>query len=129
MLHGVFKLLLNGLQERGEGGFVYVNGEEAAYCFPDDMPNKQFADGMKKMIQHTKDVFFVAEERDSKVHVLTYPRAVVFAEVKEELDRMKLNVNAPVSTSSTEVRANPDDHDESKIEEITDEPNEIAPVV
>lgn len=110
-MHGVFKELINGLQYRGPGGFVYVKGDRCAYCFPKDMPNEEFAHGMEKMIQNTKDVFFVAEERDNNVHILTYARHVVFESAEEELKRLtsekKSTPNAgPPTTSPSTALAN-----------------------
>ena len=102
-MHGVFKELINGLKDKGPGGFVYVKDDRCAYCFPSDMPNEEFADGMKKMIQNTKDVFFVAEERDSNVHILTYARHVVFEAAEEELKRLASKTTNTANEHATRI--------------------------
>jgi hypothetical protein len=80
-LHGVFKAILNGLHERGEGGVLYVKGDECAYRFSSEFTNVQFRGALDKVIEDDEGVhFFVVEERDKQLHVLAYPKTRVWSE-------------------------------------------------
>ena len=80
-IHGVFKAALNGIHERGNGGFVFVKGDECAYMFPNEIESKSkdLASTLEDMLADEKAqrVFYVVEERDSNLHVLAYPRDAV----------------------------------------------------
>ena len=82
-LHGVFRGLLNGIQERGEGGFLYVKEGNCRYMFPSEVTNEDVRASMEAMFadESADNVFFVAEERDSKLNLLAYPRNVVANEL------------------------------------------------
>ena len=83
-LHGVFKAALNGMHARGDGGFVYVKGDECAYLFPSELKgHDQVRETLEEMLQDEKAklVFYVLEERDNALHVLAYPRERVLADV------------------------------------------------
>lgn len=86
-LHGVFRAALNGMHERGDGGFVYVKGEECAYIFPSELKGHTEAkESLKEMLadEKAKMVFYVLEERDNALHVLAYPRDRVLKDMIEE---------------------------------------------
>ena len=90
VLHGIYKGILNGLHERGEGGFLYVRNDEAAYLFPHELKNqKDLQDGLQEMLEGdaARHVFYVVEETAGKCHVLAYPREVVWKTIKDELLR------------------------------------------
>lgn len=90
VLHGVYRGLLNGVYERGEGGFLYVRGDEAAYMFPHELQNQdKMRDGLQEILQDesAKHFFYVLEEKDGKGHVLAYPRQVVQEAVLNEYGR------------------------------------------
>ena len=86
-LHGVFKAALNGIHERGDGGFVYVKGDECVYLFPSELKGHEDArDSLQEMLadEKAKLVFYVLEERDKALHVLAYPRDRVLKDMIEE---------------------------------------------
>lgn len=77
MLHGVFKAALNGIHERGNGGFVYVKDDKCAYMFPRELKDQtQLSETLDEMLSDEKasQVFYVVEERDKQMHLLAYPR-------------------------------------------------------
>ena len=84
-IHGVFRAALNGIHERGNGGFVFVKGDECAYMFPHEIAakNKDMASTLEEMLSDEKAqrVFYVVEERDSALHVLAYPRDTVLKDM------------------------------------------------
>lgn len=81
MLHGVFKALLNGVHERGDGGVLYVKDEQCAYRFPREFTDETFRGQLETLLDDTPDNFFVVEERDRALHVLAYPRSHVREQV------------------------------------------------
>lgn len=86
-LHGVFRAALNGMHERGDGGFVYVKGEECAYLFPSELKgHDEVRKTLEEMLEDEKAklVFYVLEERDNALHVLAYPRDRVLKDMIEE---------------------------------------------
>ena len=86
-LHGVFNAALNGMHDRGDGGFVYVKGEECAYLFPSELNgHDQVRETLEEMLtdEKAKRVFYVLEERDNALHVLAYPRDRVLKDMLEE---------------------------------------------
>jgi hypothetical protein len=83
-LHGVYKALLNGVHEHGEGGVLYVKGNACAYRFPLGFAPPRFREALEEALaERGHDHFFVVEERDAQLHVLAYPKAVVRAAVAE----------------------------------------------
>lgn len=86
-VHGVFKAALNGVHERGTGGFVYVRGDSCAYLFPHELKGQD--DLRDTLIDALADenahrVFYVVEERDGRLHMLAYPREHVLTALAEE---------------------------------------------
>ena len=80
-LHGVFKAILNGLHQRGEGGVLYVKGDECAYRFVHEFVNLEFRGALETVVDaDAGNHFFVVEERDKQLHVLAYPKTRVWAE-------------------------------------------------
>ena len=89
-LHGVFKAVLNGVHERGDGGFVYVKGDECAYLFPSELEGHAGArESLEELLsdEKAKMVFYVLEERDNALHVLAYPRERVLTDMVEAKQR------------------------------------------
>lgn len=86
-MHGVFKALINGVHEKGEGGVLWVRGETCTYCFPDDFNNAEFAAGLKEMLTkpNATTLFFVVNEKDGVAHVVAYPRVNVYKQCHDEL--------------------------------------------
>lgn len=85
-LHGVYKALLNGVHERGEGGFLYVKGGECAYLKPHELVGQpQVSEALAQMLADEKAAaaFYVAEERDGQLHLLAYPKETVYRAVAE----------------------------------------------
>jgi hypothetical protein len=91
VLPGVYKGILNGVHQRGEGGFLYVRADHAAYIFPSELKNQNdLRDALQDMLQDeaAQHVYYVVEEKDGKGHVLAYPRAVVRDAVEKEYGRL-----------------------------------------
>ena len=109
-LHGIYKGILNGIHQRGDGGFLYVRKNEAAYVFPHELKNQDdLCDRLQELLQddNAKLVYYVVEEADNACHVLAYPRAVVEQAVVDSVrpnqtvhvdgaDRVAQNKQAPV---------------------------------
>jgi len=86
-LHGVFKAALNGMHTRGDGGFVYVKGDECAYLFPSELKGHEDVRGtLEEMLADEKAqrVFYALEERDNALHILAYPRDRVLKDMIED---------------------------------------------
>ena len=86
MLHGVFKAALNGIHERGSGGFVFVRGGECAYMFPHELVGQaRLQETLEEMLadDNASRVFYVVEERDTQLHLVAYPRDRVLKDVLE----------------------------------------------
>ena len=79
-LPGVFRGLLNGVQQRGEGGVFFVRGADGAYMFPREFTHAQFAESLQALLDDAPECYFVVEERDGHLHVLAYERARVARE-------------------------------------------------
>ena len=88
-MHGVYKGLINGVHQRGEGGFLFVRGDEQAYMFPRELDQADLREGLETILcdEAAQDVFYVVEERDGHAHVLAYPRTVVRSELELEVER------------------------------------------
>lgn len=85
-LHGVFKAVLNGMHERGDGGFLYVKGDDCAYMFPSELKgHDDVRSTLEELLEDEKAkmVFYVLEERDNNLHVLAYPRERVMKDMIE----------------------------------------------
>lgn len=84
-LHGVFKAILNGTVERGEGGILYVNDkDECKYAFPHEFHNPTFRSSLETLMEEDDGVhFYVAREADGKVHLVAYPKERVRREAME----------------------------------------------
>ena len=91
-MHGVFKALVNGLQEKGEGRVLWVRGETCSYCCPEDFGNAEFASGLRMLLDkpQAQTLFFVVNEEGGKLHVVAYPREKVYREYEEEFRRVKM---------------------------------------
>lgn len=90
-IHGIFKAALNGIHERGTGGFVYVKGDACRYMFPRELVGQQEMSGtLSDLLAEEKadHVFYVVEERDQSLHLLAYPRDRVLKDVVEDSSRV-----------------------------------------
>ena len=84
-LHGVFKAILNGQKTKEGEGVLYVKGEECAYMMPSELKNQEFRAILEEAIDKDQSRhFFVVEERDAKLHVLTFERAKLWEEMQSE---------------------------------------------
>ena len=90
-LHGVFRGLLNGIEERGEGGFLYVKEGHCRYMFPSEVANTDVRASMEAMFadESADEVFFIAEERDNNLNLLAYPRNVVANELSAHIAKQQ----------------------------------------
>jgi hypothetical protein len=78
---------MQGTLDRGNGGLVYVKGDECAYVFPNELNGgDEIKETLTELLEneHAARVFYVVEERDSKLHVLAYPRDQVLADMVVE---------------------------------------------
>ena len=74
-LHGVFKAALNGIHERGNGGFVYVKGDMCAYTFPREFRGStQMTETMEELLADEKAARVFTSWRSATVRcILAYP--------------------------------------------------------
>jgi hypothetical protein len=87
-IHGVYKGLLNGTYARGDGGFLYVKGDECVYMFAHELKNQDEARRALEVALEEdadKEFFFVLEERDNILHMLAYRKANIRHEIEEEI--------------------------------------------
>ena len=99
-LHGVYKGILNGLHERGEGGVLYLRDNTATYIFPNELKNQNdLRDALHEMLESDsgKLVFFVVEEKEGKCHVLAYPRAVVRDAVAQSVTQSRFDESSAIT--------------------------------
>lgn len=86
MLHKVFSAIFQGVQDRGDGGFLYVRGDDAVYMFTNELQGR---DELKQTLEDlkcnedSKKVFYVVEERDDKMHLIAYTKERVFGQIAE----------------------------------------------
>ena len=86
----VYRAIVNGVMERGEGGFLFLKDDRYAYMFPHEMPTgnnhvrivleKQLAD------ETARSIFYVLEERDGTARLAAYERSTVYAAVRDEFE-------------------------------------------
>ena len=85
-LHGIFKAILNGVHTRGEGGVLYVKGEECAYHFPREFGSEDFRGSLETVLEDGgREHFYVVEEKDGQLHVLAYPKQRVLEEALQSV--------------------------------------------
>lgn len=87
-LHGIFKAILKGERDRGTGGFLYVKGDSCAYMYPHELCGQDDArDAIAELLsdENTNTNYYIMEERDSKLHILAYPKAHVYRAVEESM--------------------------------------------
>lgn len=98
---GVYRAALNGLEERGEGGVVYMRGDECGYVLPDEVSRADVAEGLRGLLadEQSKTLFYLLVERDGRVDVHAFRRDQAIAEVHKAMKG---------SSSSGESRAAPD---------------------
>lgn len=103
-LHGVFKALINGVQVRGEGGVLFVKGDECVYCFPSDFENTVFRGQLSDTLSDAgSENFFVVEERDATFHVLAYPKARVWGELGDAVATNTTTISEETTDNSHDV--------------------------
>lgn len=89
-LHGVFKAIVNGVNERGEGGVLFVKGNGCAYRFASEFTNNEFRGALTTVVENDENQhFFVVEERDKQLHVLAYPKTRVWSDLLKDADSTK----------------------------------------
>jgi hypothetical protein len=85
---GVFRCIVNGVQQRGDGGVLLVRGDECGYFFCSELKSlaKEQRDHMEELLRHDAAVrvFYVLRENEGKLDVLAYPREVVFRALAED---------------------------------------------
>ena len=85
---GIFRGIVNGVRERGDGGVLFVRGNECGYFFCNELPSLVEAQRqhIQELLSHdaANKVFYVLRESDGAMHVLAYPREVVFQRLAED---------------------------------------------
>ena len=123
-LHGVFRAAIQGMHDRGTGGFVYVKGEYCGYIFPRELQGQDEArDAMQDLLtdEASMDNIFVLENRDDKLHVLAYSKEVVKKALGEALAE-----GAVAAETAVEEAAEEDGDGERLVEEVEVEQGEGA---
>ena len=111
-LHGVFKAIINGVNERGEGGVLFVKGDGCAYRFVSEFKNDEFRGALTTVIENDEDRhFFVVEERDKQLHVLAYPKTRVWCDLLKDTESNEKSVRC--ETRVTEIPPEDAHKDES----------------
>lgn len=111
-LHGVFKAIVNGVNERGKGGVLFVKGDGCAYRFASEFTNDEFRGALTTVIENDEDRhFFVVEERDKHLHVLAYPKTRVWTDLLKDTESNEKSVR--YETSVTEIPPEDAHKDES----------------
>lgn len=77
-VHGVFRAALNGVHERGDGGFVFVKGDSCAYMFPRELQGQPaLAETLTELLEDREKadrVFYVVNQTETQLHLVAYPR-------------------------------------------------------
>ena len=82
MSHGAYRAILQGVHTRGEGGVLFVKGEECAYRFPREFPDEAFRGSLETILEEDDGAhFFIVEERDGCLHLRACPRTHVAEEL------------------------------------------------
>lgn len=85
---GVFRGIANGVEQRGDGGFLFVRGDHCAYMFLHELGNLEAAqrEHLEELLhgEAARKVFYVLEEKDANLHVLAYPKEVVFQQLADD---------------------------------------------
>jgi len=81
----LFMAIYLGVQEKGDKGLLYVKGDTYAYLMPEELSNPEFRSGVQTMLKSpaSEEVYTVAIECESKVHIVVYPKADVHAAVEK----------------------------------------------
>ena len=109
-VHGVFRAAVQGVRDRGDGGFVYVRGDECGYMFPRELRGQDDARrGLDELLEApaASRVFYVVEERDGHLHVLAYPRERVLRELVEDAQQQMRGAATEEPARVEEVTAAP----------------------
>ena len=103
-MHGVFKAILNGVHVRGDGGVLYVRGDECAYRFPREFPDAGFRGSLDTILEEDeRKHFFVVEERDGQLHVLAYPKERVWQEALAPPTTSTKTITTPQNTEGDDA--------------------------
>ena len=97
-MHGVFAAFFNGMQYRGQGGVVYVKGEECAYCFPNELRSEELRAGVAELVEASKrneaGLYYVLREdtEGGKVDIVAYTQGRMEEELQKELEARRATV-------------------------------------
>jgi hypothetical protein len=91
MNHGVYRGLFNGVHLRGDGGVLYVRGDECAYRFANEMTEfaEEFRAGLQTLVDADvgRQMFYVVDHTDGALQVRACSReAARLALVDEDRD-------------------------------------------
>ena len=75
MYEHLFDLFIEKESERGDGGVLYINGNEYQYLFSHEFPSKDFANKLQDILHEDekKNIFFVIEQA-KQLHLVSYSR-------------------------------------------------------
>ena len=73
--HGIFKAFLDGVKERGVGGFVYVRDDKCCYMFPNELQHALARKNMTELLgkQEAHKMCYVMTQDDEGLHLVVYP--------------------------------------------------------
>lgn len=80
-MHGVFAAYVNGVCEKGEGGFVFVTKNKCGYMFPDDIRNisEDAANSLSKLVCKENTCFYAVEIIEKQLTVAAYHKSEIAA--------------------------------------------------
>lgn len=82
---GVFRAIVNGVEQRGDDGFLYVKGESCAYMKLGELENMDFKAALTEIISNDDgEHFFVATETSGQVDIMAYKKERVYENVKQD---------------------------------------------
>lgn len=102
---GVYRAALNGLEERGEGGVVYMRGDECGYVFPDEVSRADVAEGLRGLLadEQSRTLFYLLVERDGRVDVHAFRRDQAIVEVHKAMKASSSGGSAAAPDASPRI--------------------------
>lgn len=88
---GVFRAIVNGVEGRGDDGFLYVKGERCVYMKLPELENKDFRDALQEILANDEgEHFYIVTETGGRVDIMAYTRERVYEDVKnDELKKLQ----------------------------------------
>jgi hypothetical protein len=74
-MSGIFRAIINGVHERGDGGFLYVKNDQCSWMFPHEFKHGAMRETLEELVER-KQVFHVVEVGE-QVTIKAYDREAV----------------------------------------------------